>query len=114
MATIWKILDAGEWLAARKAGVFEGSAVDLADGFIHFSTADQVDGTLERHFSGRRGLVLLAVEEERLPADALRYEPARGGELFPHLYAPLDSAAVTRVHELPLDEDGRHRLPPDL
>lgn len=114
MATFWKILDAGEWAAARAAGVFEGSAVDLADGFIHFSTDAQVAGTLARHFAGREGLVLLAVDGARLPADALRHEPARGGELFPHLYAPLDTAAVTGVHDLPLGEDGRHRLPPGL
>lgn len=114
MATIWKILGQAEWALAHAEGLFRGSAVDLADGYIHFSTAAEVAGTLARHFAGREGLVLLAVDSARLPGDALRYEPARGGALFPHLYAPLDPDAVTAVHELPLDAAGRHRLPPEL
>jgi len=111
MATIYKICPAGQWDEAVRAGRFLGAAIDLADGFIHFSTADQVAETAAKHFSGQSDLVLVAVDESRL-GPALRYEVSRGGALFPHLYAPLELSAVVRVVPLPLDASGKHQFPP--
>ena len=88
MSLIYKILPRAEWEAACAAGVFEGSAIDLEDGFIHFSAEDQWLQTLERHFAGQNGLLLVAVEAHAL-GDALKWEPSRGGALFPHLHGPL-------------------------
>jgi uncharacterized protein (DUF952 family) len=107
---IYKILTAAEWSQAERDGRFEGSAVDRADGYIHFSTATHVRETAARHFAGQAGLLLLSVDPARLPRDALRWEPSRRGALFPHLYAPLPLASVTRVEPLPLGPEG-HRFP---
>lgn len=107
---IYKILSRTEWTAAQAVGRFEGSAVDLADGFIHFSTAAQAEETARRHFAGRPDLVVLAVEADDLGA-ALRWEPSRGGDLFPHLYGPLETAHVRDVTEAPLGSDGVPVLP---
>lgn len=111
MTRIYKILTEGEWRQFRQAGRYEGSAIDLADGYIHFSTASQVAETLAKHYAGQSGLILLAIEVDRLPGPALRHEPARGGQLFPHLYAALALAAVSASWPLPLDAYGRHCLP---
>ena len=110
MTTIFKICPAALWREAERAGVFHGSAVDLRDGYIHFSTAEQVAETAARHFAGERDLVLVAVDSAAL-GEALRWEPSRGGALFPHLYGPLRSSAARRVDPLPLGADGRHLLP---
>ncbi|WP_225768125.1 DUF952 domain-containing protein [Inquilinus sp. Marseille-Q2685] len=110
--TIYKICSAAEWAAAEAEGAYRGSAVDHQDGFIHFSTAEQAEETAARHFAGRDGLVLVAVDPAAL-GDALRWEPSRGGALFPHLYAELPLAAVRGVAPLPL-VDGRHAFPPQL
>lgn len=110
MATIYKICPASLWQAAEDAGIFRGAGADLADGFIHFSTADQVKETAERHFAGVAGLVLVALDDLSLGAE-LRYEPARGGALFPHLHGPLDPALALWVKPLPVGADGRHRFP---
>lgn len=107
---IYKIMAADEWAAARAAGVYQGSAHDRRDGFIHFSTAAQAAETAAKHFAGQDGLVLLAIDAVTL-GEALKWEPSRGGALFPHLYASLPVAAVVTVDELPLDERGRHRFP---
>ncbi|MBV8474637.1 MAG: DUF952 domain-containing protein [Hyphomicrobiales bacterium] len=109
MALIFKILGAEEWRAAEAAGVFLGSAVDHADGYIHFSTAEQAPETAAKWFSGRDDLVLVAVDADAL-GPALKWEPSRGGALFPHLYASLPLAAVVWARPLPLDEAGRHRF----
>jgi uncharacterized protein (DUF952 family) len=109
LSRIYKILSRGEWQAAQAAGRFEGSAVDLQDGFIHFSTAAQAAETARRHFAGQAGLVVLEVEADDLGA-ALRWEPSRGGDLFPHLYGPLDPARVRKVTEALLGEDGTPQL----
>lgn len=109
-ATIYKICPEELWREAEETGVFRGAAIDLSDGFIHFSTAAQVHETAAKHFSGQGGLVLAAVDPGKL-GDALRYEVSRGGALFPHLYAPLDLAAVLWVKPLPLDTSGAHRFP---
>jgi uncharacterized protein (DUF952 family) len=108
--TIYKICDASAWREAERQGVFRGSADDLRDGFIHFSTAAQVDGTARKHFSGSTGLFLIAVEIDALGA-ALRWERSRNEELFPHLYGELDLGAVTAVHELRSRADGSHEIP---
>lgn len=110
MATIYKIATTEQWRAAEAVGRFDGAPVDLADGYIHFSDAASVRETAARHFAGQAGLVLVAVEAERL-GPALRWEVSRGGALFPHLYAPLPLTAVTSVAPLPLGPDGRHVFP---
>lgn len=107
---IYKITPETAWRAAEAAGVFDGAPVDRADGYIHFSTAAQARETAARHFAGQAGLLLVAVEAEAL-GPALRWEPSRGGALFPHLYGPLPMSAVRTVVALPLDPDGLHRFP---
>lgn len=109
MAFVYKILARKAWNSARGVGWFEGAAVDLADGYIHLSTAGQAQETARRHFSGQADLVLLRIEAARLGA-ALRWEPSRGGELFPHLYAPLDCALVEAVATIGLEPDGTPQL----
>lgn len=107
---IYKILPRTEWTAAVAAGRFDGSAVDHQDGYIHFSTAAQAAETARRYFSGLPDLVVLEVEGDDL-GPALKWEPSRGGDLFPHLYSALDVASVRAVHEAPLDEAGAPRTP---
>jgi ornithine lipid ester-linked acyl 2-hydroxylase len=89
----FKILTGEEWADFQASGRFEGSPADRVDGFIHLSAADQVDGTLARHFAGRNGLVLAEIDLAAL-GDSLRWEESRGGALFPHLYGALPLAAV--------------------
>lgn len=110
MTIIFKICPALLWREAEKAGSFEGAPVDIQDGYIHFSTENQVYETAERHFAGQDGLLLVAVEADSL-GEALRYEPSRGGDLFPHLYAALPLSAVRWVKPVPLGQDGRHIFP---
>jgi uncharacterized protein (DUF952 family) len=98
------------WEAAVAAGYFSGSPADARDGFIHFSTSAQVRDTAAKHFAGVPDLVLVAVPETAV-RDALRWEPSRGGDLFPHLYDRLQVAAVSWMKPLPLDADGRHVFP---
>ncbi|HEY4545610.1 MAG TPA: DUF952 domain-containing protein [Pedomonas sp.] len=112
MSTIYKIFRPGEWAEAQVQGSFAGSADDLRDGFIHFSTAEQLEGTAARHFAGEADLVLAQVDGAHL-GEALRWEESRGGKLFPHLYAALPLAAVTRTWTLPI-VDGVHQFPKDL
>jgi uncharacterized protein (DUF952 family) len=108
--TIYKICDLALWQDASREGQLRGAPVDLRDGFIHFSTATQVAETAARHFAGAADLVLVAVDAPVLGA-ALKWEPSRGGALFPHLYGPLPIEAVRWVAPLPLDADGRHVFP---
>ncbi|RAK57853.1 DUF952 domain-containing protein [Phenylobacterium deserti] len=105
MSRIYKILPRSEWTAAQAAGAFNGSAIDLADGFIHFSTGSQAGETARRHFAGVGDLIVLEVEGDRL-GETLRWEPSRGGDLFPHLYGPLLTSDVCGVTEAPLGPDG--------
>lgn len=107
---IYKILPRVEWTAAVEAGSFKGSAVDLDDGYIHFSTAAQAGETARRYFAGLADLVVLEVEGDNL-GPVLKWEPSRGGDLFPHLYAPLAVSAVLAVHEAPLGADGVPGMP---
>ncbi len=111
MAIIYKICPAARWREAERQGVFRGSAVDLRDGFIHFSTAAQVIETAARHFAGQDDLLLIRVDAGRL-GGAVKWEPSRGGALFPHLYGELALAAVGKVEPLPLGADGGHLFPP--
>jgi uncharacterized protein (DUF952 family) len=108
--TIYKICDTAAWQSAERTGEFAGASVDLADGYIHFSTADQVAETAARHFAGQRDLVLVAVATDAL-GRALKWEPSRGGALFPHLYGKLPMRAVRWTKSLPLGPDGRHVFP---
>jgi uncharacterized protein (DUF952 family) len=96
---IYKICPRQEWEAAVATGVFRGSAVDLKDGFIHLSTAEQVDETLCRHFAGQAGLLLIELDAADL-GPALRFEPSRGGALFPHLYGDLPVSLARAVREI--------------
>ena len=104
---VYKIVATDEWRKAKAAGVFEGASVDRADGFIHFSTAEQAADTAAKWFAGRDDLTLAAVDADAL-GEELRWEPSRGGALFPHLYAALPMSAVVWSRPLPLGPDGRH------
>jgi uncharacterized protein (DUF952 family) len=108
--TIYKILPASLWAEAIAAGAFAGSPLDAADGFIHFSTAAQVRETAAKHFAGVPDLLLVAVSANALGVH-LKWEPSRGGDLFPHLYLPLPTDAVAWVKPLPIGTDGRHQFP---
>lgn len=108
--TIYKIVPASLWQSARQAGSFGGAPVDIADGFIHFSTAEQAPETAAKHFAGQTDLLLIAIDGAAL-GEALVYEPSRGGQLFPHLYGTLCLDAVVWERPLPLDADGNHRFP---
>ena len=111
--SIFKIVSREEWDAAKSIGMFLGSPIDLQDGYVHFSTAEQCPDTAFKHFNGQQELVLVQVAAEQLGAD-LKWEQSRGGQLFPHLYSPLTLDAVERVVDLPLDSKGRHIFPPDF
>jgi uncharacterized protein (DUF952 family) len=104
---VYKIVATEEWAEAEAAGAFTGASVDRADGFIHFSTAKQAPETAAKWFAGRGDLTLAAVDTEAL-GDDLRWEPSRGGALFPHLYAALPMSAVVWSRPLPLGSDGGH------
>jgi uncharacterized protein (DUF952 family) len=105
----YKLVDRAEWAAARAAGAYAGSAVDLADGYIHLSGADQLVETAQRHYAGRADLMLVAVDLRSL-GDNLKWEASRGGALFPHLYAPLPVSAATEERPLSVDGDGVMRF----
>jgi uncharacterized protein (DUF952 family) len=109
MSRVYKIVDGAAWADAVRQGRFDGAAIDLKDGYIHLSTAAQAQETARLHFRGQAGLVLAGFEAQDLGA-ALTWEPSRGGQLFPHLYAPLDPALARAVTPAPLDADGVPRL----
>ena len=111
MPIIYKILPSAMWAQARKDRVFRGSDVDRRDGFIHFSTASQAVETAAKHFAGQYDLMLLYVDTASL-GDALKWEPSRGGALFPHLYGDLSLDAVTKAVPLPLGPNVAHQYPP--
>ncbi|MBV1698135.1 MAG: DUF952 domain-containing protein [Hyphomicrobiales bacterium] len=110
MTTIYKICRQDEWRAAEAAGAYRGAPVDKRDGFIHFSTAMQLAETAARHFAGAPDLMLVAVDAASLDS-ALKWEPSRGGDLFPHLYADLPLTAVRWARPLPDEIGGRRPLP---
>lgn len=107
---IYKIVPQDLWESAENSGVFEGAAIDLQDGYIHFSTAQQVADTAALHFAGQEDLLLVAVDGDAL-GDALRFEPSRGGDLFPHLYGDLPMQNVLWVKPMPLGDDNIHAIP---
>lgn len=106
---IFKIFRPEEWAQLQDQSQTHGAPIDLADGFVHFSTADQAVETAAKHFAGAEGLVLLALDADTL-GPALKWEVSRGGAHFPHLYAPLRLSDVLWCKPLPL-VDGRHRFP---
>ncbi|CCE02737.1 DUF952 domain-containing protein [Bradyrhizobium sp. STM 3809] len=110
MPKIYKICSASAWREAERQGVYRGSADDLRDGFIHFSTASQVSETARKHFFGQNALFLVEVEADAL-GPGLRWERSRNDELFPHLYGELDVGAVTAVHQMHSRADGGHDIP---
>lgn len=109
---IYKILRGPEWAQLRAAGESAGAPVDVADGYVHFSTAGQAAETAAKHFAGAEGLMLVAVDVDRLGA-ALKWEPSRGGALFPHLYREMRLSDVAWVQPLPLVA-GVHQFPAGL
>jgi len=112
-APIYHLADADAFALAQAQGRYEGTAADRADGFIHFSTAGTVVESAAKHRAGQPNLMLVAVNPDGL-GDALKWEAARGGVLFPHLYGALPMAAVLSATPLPLGPDGLHIFPPDL
>ena len=110
MRTIYKITPASAWREAERQGVYRGSSDDLRDGYIHFSTASQVAETARKHYFGQTGLFLVAVDADAL-GDALRWEPSRNDELFPHLYGELDLGAVTAILDMRARSYGYHDIP---
>ena len=109
---IYKILRSGEWTALKRDGETAGAPIDEADGYVHFSTLEQVRETAAKHFAGEEGLYLLALEADEL-GEALKWEPSRGGALFPHLYGPLRLSDVVSSRPIPLGPEG-HLLPDDM
>ena len=107
--TVYKILTTDQWSALQAQGVSEGAPIDVEDGFVHFSNAEQLQETADKHFKDQSGLFLIAMDSQALGGQ-LRWEPSRGGDLFPHLYAELRLDKVLWVKPLPLEE-GRHHLP---
>jgi len=108
--TIYKICDSALWREAERMRAFKGAPADARDGYIHLSTAAQLPGTAAKHFAGAAGLILVAVDAGAL-GPALKWEPSRGGALFPHLYGALPLDAVLWAKPLPLGADGRHVFP---
>lgn len=106
---VYKILSEAEVLALRRDGAFRGSDADHADGYIHLSAGHQVAATAEKHFAGQQGLWLAALEADEL-GDALKWEKARGGALFPHLYRPIRLRDIAWVRPLQQGPDGRFRF----
>ena len=110
---IYKLATEEQWEAALAAGQFEGAPIDLEDGYIHFSTVKQVEETARKYFQNVEKVLLLVIQVELLEvlAEPLKWEPARNGDLFPHLYCPLPLEAVIDLFSLPLDEEGYHEFP---
>ena len=106
---IYKLFRGPEWQELQRAGTTRGAPIDIEDGYIHFSTASQVAETARRYFQGVDGLMLISVEAEGL-GDALKWEPSRGGDLFPHLYRELRLSDVASAVELRRDGEG-HAFP---
>ena len=106
---VFKVIEKEEWLKAKEDGIFYGSSKDINDGYIHFSEEDQVEETLKKHFPNKENLVLLRVNAFKL--EHLLWEQASNGDMYPHLYSPLDTSTVVNEYELSLNEDGSYQLP---
>ena len=109
-ATAYKVLTADQMAVLEHEGVFAGAPVDMADGYIHLSTATQLTETVDKHFAGQSDLHVAAVDLEAM-GEAVKWEESRGGQLFPHLYAPLPLTAVVAYGPMKRDDDGTVRLP---
>ena len=109
-STAYKVLTAEQMSVLEHTRTFEGAPVDLADGYIHLSSAAQLQETIDKHFAGQQDLWLVAVDLDAV-AEAVKWEPSRGGQLFPHLYGPLSLDAVIAYSELQYEPDGSLRLP---
>jgi uncharacterized protein (DUF952 family) len=107
---VYKIMTKAQWVEFEGSKTFSGASIDLVDGYIHLSTASQMRETAAKHFGGQAGLMLVALAGDNL-GTALKFEPSRGGELFPHLYAPLLLGQVLWAKPLPLDDAGKHVFP---
>jgi uncharacterized protein (DUF952 family) len=114
MAVIYHLAKAEGWVAAMTAGQYHGLADDRADGFLHFSTAEQIVESARRHRAGEPDLMLLSVDPEKLLPGTLKWETSRGGKQFPHIYGAVPVAAVLSVDPLPLGPDGTHIFPAPL
>ncbi|WP_292104064.1 DUF952 domain-containing protein [Brevundimonas sp.] len=113
MTPAYKILTASEWALAEAAGVYAGSDVDRADGFIHLSTDAQLHETARKYYAGQDGLMILTLDADHPPLKALiRWEPSRGGDLFPHIYGDLRAEWVMAARPASVDPDGRLRIEP--
>jgi uncharacterized protein (DUF952 family) len=112
VSLLYKIMSKQEWETAQAHGIYEGSEVDLKDGFIHLSAAHQVRATAQKHFANRTDLLLVSVLEKNLGKN-LKWEVSRGGDLFPHIYGPLQLSAISEVIPLPL-VNGVHQFPEGL
>lgn len=110
---LFKVVSKTTWQAAEREGVFRGVGIDVADGFIHLSAAGQVVETVEKHFAGQTDLVLVSVDADAL-GETLKWEPSRGGALFPHVYGEISIEAVIEVVALPRSDDGTHEFPDDF
>lgn len=110
--TLFKVVPRELWETVEADGEFTGSPIDVQDGFIHLSSAEQVRETVAKHFAGQDDLLIISVRESAI--DQLRWEPSRGGAMFPHVYGPLTVQSVERVDPLPLGADGVHQFPPAL
>ncbi|WP_314375607.1 DUF952 domain-containing protein [Sphingomonas paucimobilis] len=108
--TAYKVLTAEQMAALEQEGVFRGAPVDIADGYIHLSTAAQLTETVDKHFANQTDLHIAAVDLEAM-GEAVKWEESRGGQLFPHLYAPLPLTAVVAYSPMKRDEDGTVKLP---
>lgn len=109
MTPVYKIVSRAEWADAKARGRFDGAAIDLSDGYIHMSAPDQLAETASKHFAGRDDLMLVTLDADAL--DDVRWEPSRGGALFPHLYGPLDPALALAERPFSVGADGRCDLP---
>ncbi len=106
---IFKIIDKEEWLKAKEKGKYDGSSKDIQDGYIHFSEEEQVKETLEKYYPKQKNLILLKVHTLNL--EHLLWEQASSGDMYPHLYSPLDTRNVVDEFDLILDKNGNHKLP---
>jgi len=111
MSLIFKIAPKALWQEAEAAGIFAGAPIDLADGYIHFSSAETVKETAALYFAGQTDLLLIAVESEDFPEAEMKWEASRGGTLFPHLYGEFPVSKAKWVKPLPLDAEGNHEFP---
>ena len=113
MQVIYKIENKEIWQQALSAGIYTGAPIDVADGFIHFSTAEQTRETAAKHFSERRGLILAVIDAEKL-GSSLKWEVSRNDQLFPHLYSDLNMDHILATHDMMLDSNGAHIFPDEI